>query len=437
MHFSNKSVVLFAALVAFFFVLCRQVFASIIYVPNTYGLTARGIALANALTGDNEDLSGAYYNAAGLTGVEESEFGLGYIYSMPFLHGGLQDGSRVRENTNNKIVSIALRLNVRRFFSENINMPAIGFGLNVTADDNFSTMMVFDDMRTHNGAFDRYGLSNMSMQAAFGIGITDWMSLGLGFHGGFLGRGIVETKADVDGSTANEGTRMRGSLRPRPLGSLFFHGDSWGIGLNYRDETFGSFEPIDVEAEPSLSGLEIPTLDIPMNFFDTFVPREASLGFSWDATEDLTVLGDLSWRNWDRYGKAAAKSHYVGSMASFETIDIWTPRLGLEYAASDQMTLRSGYRYEQTPFRTIGTRFPQGGEEVHGKVILDNDVHVASLGGGYAFDSKRILAIVMTLDMVYQLHYHVFRQAKTSDGYLFESEGAVHLVSGMVTFSFR
>ncbi len=409
--------------------------ASLIYTPNTYGVTTRSMAMGNALAADDQDIADCYYNPAGLASAEKHALQFGYTYTMPFLEGGPEGGDRVKLNDNNRLVYFGFRANIGKLFHERLKFPPLGIGFQVAVDDNFMTMMVFDDMRTDKGNFNRYGLSNLSMQGGLGIGITKWMSLGIGFHGGFRGWGEVVTEADVNGTTSNEGTKMRGAMRPRPLGSLYFHGEKWSIGLAYREETYGTFEPIDVKATPAISGLELAEMDLELNFFDTFVPREATVGVSWQIVPEVLWLAETSWRQWSRYEKEAGNSTYVGSLARFDTIDIWTPRTGLEAEPIEDFKVRAGYRYEQTPFRTIGTRYPAGSKDILGTVVLDNDTHVASLGCGYIFNTHSVILVDLTLDFAYQLHYFTPREAKTSDNYVFDSEGHLHLMSGSFGFA--
>ncbi len=433
-----RRIIFLAFLVASFrvFVCVGSVYASLIYPPNTYGLSARGIALGNALTADDQDLSICYFNPAGLAKGDSHGLGLGYIYTMPDMSGGWVDGQTVEEDTKNTIVLINVRANIRKLFSENLPVPPIGFGLSLAMDDNFSTMMVFDDMRTYKGEFYRYGMANFTMQGAIGVGVTPWMSIGLGFHGGFKGDGIVTTRADVTGGTDNEGTRMRGAFKPHLLGGIYFHGEKWGVGVTYRDQTMGTFESIKVDAAPSIAEVALPTMHIPMNFFDTFVPNQIALGLKWNIHPSVKTLADFTYQNWGEYDKLAAKSHFVGSLARFDTVDIYTPRVGIETYPVEVLALRSGYRYEQTPFRTIGTRFPETGDVIKGKVILDNDTHVFSLGGGYTLDNDELLAVDFIFDLTYQLHYFVPREAESSDGYNYQSRGLLHLLSGSVEVRF-
>jgi long-subunit fatty acid transport protein len=411
-------------------------FASLIYTPNSLGLSARGIGLANALTGDAADMSAMYFNPAGLAVGDEQQLEFGYICDLPYLSGGLVHGPIVRQNDGNRIGYFSTRVDIKRLFPSDWRVPPIGVGFNVAVDNNFMTMMAFDDMRNTDGAFYRYGMANLTMQGAAAVGVTDWLALGVGFHGGFRGQGVVTTRADVSGATSNDGTQMRGSFHPAFLGGLFLHGGDWGVGLTYRDETFGAFQSINVTATPTIANVPLPTLHIPMNFLDTYVPREASVGVTWAIAPAFEALADASWVNWARYERVARRSYFAGSGSQFGTIDIWTPRAAVEAHPVENASVRLGYRYEQTPFRTIGTRYPVPNHAIAGKVILDNDDHVLALGGGWLFDSHRVLDLDVNLDFAYQLHLLPTREAPTSDGYLFRSSGLMHLFTAAVKFAF-
>jgi long-subunit fatty acid transport protein len=423
-------------LVAATLLTARAARASLVYTPNTFGLSARGMSLANALTGDEFDIAAAYYNPAAVAASDAQRLELGYIYTVPDLVGGLRGGKQTHEETNNRIAYIGTRVDFRRMFQRPDGIPPIGFGFNVAVDDNFFTMMAFDDLRSANGDFSRYGLTNLVMQGALGVGVTDWLSLGVGFHGGFRGKGQVDVIVDVNGQTANEGTKMRGSFHPAPLAGVFFHGPEWGLGLCYREETYGAFESIVVNAVPSLEGARLPEMQVPLNFLDTFVPREASVGASWAVIPELRVLADGSWREWSRYGELASDPKYVGSHADFDTVDTWTPRFGIEGTPLDGLKVRGGYRFEPTPFHTIGTRFPTTDRTIRAKAILDNDAHVMATGVGYALESRDVLTIGLRVDAAYQLHYLVPREAETSDHYTYKSRGWLHLFSAAVGVDF-
>ena len=413
------------------------VLASLIYTPNTFGLSARGIGLANALTGDDEDLALAYFNPAALSETRGLDFGGGYMYSIPRLSGGLVGGSRIEERRNNRIVFLGLKGNISELFVKEPSFR-LGLGMNVACDNNFTKMMAFSDLRSADGEFYRYGYTNLVLQAALGVGITDWLSAGLGFHSGFRGKGRVITWADVSGGTSNEGTEMSGSLHPVPLGGLYLHHATWGIGATYREETYGSFESIDVTATPLIQGLKLPTMYIPMDFLDTFVPREVAAGVSWRVLPTLKLLADVTWEQWSRYAEIAKSVRFVGSHSTFETIDIWSPRVGAEYKPVENLDIRVGYQYEESPFLGIGTRFTTPGrEDIIGKVILDNDAHVMCAGVGYTLPENETMIPDVTFDASYQYHYMVPRTAVSHDGYKFESEGGLHLLSASVKFWFH
>ena len=416
---------------------CGNAQASLIYTPNTYGLTTRGFTLAGALTGDRHDLSVGYYNPGAAALIPGTNTGLSYIYSMPYLFGGYVDGTKITQRDNNKLVSLTVAFNLRDLFAKRLPLPPLGFSFNVAGDDNFSTLMIFDDMPTYQGDFTRYGLGNVSMQGAIGVGIFPWLSVGFGFHGGFRGYGSVQTRADLLGDTANEGTRMRGAFTARPLGGLYFHGDIWGIGIVYRAETHGAFAPIKVDAQPSISGLDVDALDLSFDFLDTYAARQLAVGFSFDLIPSrLTLLADGTWRQWSQYQELASNPRYASADAKFRTRDIVTPKVGIEHRISEDVMLRAGYRFEQTPFDTIGTRFIGLGEKIHGKVILDSDTHVAAIGGGLIFDERTFLDGDINLDVGYQGHFMEPRRTQTSDGFVYEMRGTVHVLSASVSLHF-
>lgn len=99
---------------------------------------------------------------------------------------------------------------------------------------------------------------------------------------------------------------------------------------------------------------------------DIRLPDIVSAGISQAVGSRLTLLGEVQWFNWSRFGEVRVR--LKGDDGDGELIlpqdysDAWAFAVGGEYRASEHLDLRAGFRYETTPtsdrFRSTGV--PEG-----------------------------------------------------------------------------
>jgi hypothetical protein len=175
------------------------------------------------------------------------------------------------------------------------------------------------------------------------------------------------------------------------LGALWEVTETIRIGLAYRhDVGFG----ISGENELQIRGLEdedegyptFQTLELQPNGS----PAIASLGGAADIGR-ATVSADLIWTRWSRW----VDTH--GVHAGFE--DTVSPRMGLEYASSDNTDLRLGFGYDPTPVPE------QDGRTNH----VDNDRFRTSVGARHGFTIAD-----RSLEVSWFLQFHLLPQRETN-----------------------
>lgn len=99
---------------------------------------------------------------------------------------------------------------------------------------------------------------------------------------------------------------------------------------------------------------------------DIRLPDIVSAGIAQAVGSRLTLLGEVQWFNWSRFGEVRVRLQ--GEDGDGELVlpqdyaDAWAFALGGEYRASERLDLRAGFRYETTPtsdrFRSTGV--PEG-----------------------------------------------------------------------------
>ena len=99
---------------------------------------------------------------------------------------------------------------------------------------------------------------------------------------------------------------------------------------------------------------------------DIRLPDIVSAGVAQAAGERLTLLGEVQWFNWSRFGEVRVRPQGGGGVGELvlpqDYSDAWAIAVGGEYRVSGDLGLRAGVRYETTPtsdrFRSTGV--PEG-----------------------------------------------------------------------------
>lgn len=400
--------------------------ASLIFVPNTYGMSARSIALGNAMTAVGNDYSMAYYNPGALATLQSNQVDISYLYAAPNLTGGPKDSDTDTDfNTANKLTLIGFTMNLSKLFK---NEHGLGLGFDLAVDDNMNSFLEFSETRDDRGQFVRYGLSSVTMNLGLGVQAIPELHFGVG---GFIlvqGENKLLAETDLAGNTSQEEIQVHAQPVIAPVVGIFapFH-PMVTIGATYRGEATAKFDPIDATTDAMVSESTLTTLSLLMVFKDTFVPQQAVLGVCVKPIPDLLISVEAAWANWARYGDVVGKDDSVREDSEIETKDIFIPRLGVEYLPIENLSLRFGYYWEDTPFVEPGIR---------DTVILDNEKHVGSFGVGYDITQIPFLNYPLSVGATYFHQYLVPRTIKTKLDREFESSGNLNGVIGTLTLRF-
>ncbi|MGB3124778.1 MAG: outer membrane protein transport protein [Pseudomonas sp.] len=192
--------------------------------------------------------------------------------------------------------------------------------------------------------------------------------------------GVVWKPTDND----SLGLNYHAKIKNKMTGKYNIRADALNNGLMTDDTIFGNGKTLVETAYPGLKlfpdGAHASTqLDIP-----------ATAAFDWvHQFNDRWTLGvSAMWTQWSSFKDLTLKSQGSTIVAiPYNYKDAWMYSLGGDFRATDELTLRAGVAYDQTPTRN-STRDPR---------IPDGDRYFASLGAGY--DIKAIPGL--TLDAAY------------------------------------
>jgi long-subunit fatty acid transport protein len=280
---------------------------------------------------------------------------------------------------------------------------AFGVGLHLP-DDRVFRVRSLDQEQPRWEMYDNQP-QRIYIAADLAIRPVRWLEIGGGMA--FLAntRARLDISGVVDLSDANKSTLRHEvdadltSGRYPQVGVRVLPTEKLRFGAVYRGEyqlVLDIDAHLDVQAD--LLGFRAPLVALIHAYsINTFIPRQVAVGGSWDATDELTVVADVTWVNW-----AAFVSPATQITASVEvdprlpkafrpetpapTVIIkpefqnrFTPRVGAEYRLplgpkdrGHQLALRAGYFYERSPVpeQTGGTNF------------VDADRHAFSAGIG-------------------------------------------------------
>jgi long-chain fatty acid transport protein len=129
------------------------------------------------------------------------------------------------------------------------------------------------------------------------------------------------------------------------------------IGLGFRSRIENELDG-DAEFDPGPSGMGTALVAATGQFVDTGakaaldLPAMASLGISQKLGERWTLLGEVQWTGWssfDSLNVAFDNPRQAAVVTEEAWDDSWFVALGVDYAWSEQLSLRAGVAFDQTP----------------------------------------------------------------------------------------
>lgn len=192
--------------------------------------------------------------------------------------------------------------------------------------------------------------------------------------------GVVWKPTDRDSLGLNYHAKIKNKL----TGKYSVRADALNNGLMTDDTIFGNGKTLVETAYPGLTlypgGAHASTqLDI---------PATAALDWVHQFNDRWTLGLSAMWTQWSSFKDLTLKSQGSTIVAiPYNYKDAWMYSVGGDFKATDELTLRAGVAYDQTPTRN-STRDPR---------IPDGDRYFLSLGAGY--DIKAVPGL--TLDAAY------------------------------------
>jgi len=358
---------------------------------DTFGASARGVALGNAMAAISEGWASVYYNPAALALSDDVEFSIGVFSAIPSVTADValapdpNPNRPIRKPDEPKDTAgpaFGLVLPIGRLTPKRLPMPwAIGLGCFIPRQA-LSTTRVIKVGFPYDVIFQE---RNESLALHFGIStrITSAVYLGLGL--------VSQVRTPISFFfTGNDARNYESKTRlstPSLLGGILVRpSERLRLGLVYRQKS-------EMESKYSISfPLGEPSERINVT---GFVPENISFGAAYTITERLRISGELTWYRWSAYPGMSEPP----LEPSFD--DILVPRIGVMYRVTRRLEARAGFYFEPTAVKNQPTGlYPTG-----------NDRFVPSVGMGYTFPAPwGILAKPLSVDAYFQYHILVERE---------------------------
>tara|TARA_R110000850_G_scaffold239282_1_gene364095 strand:+ start:871 stop:2007 length:1137 start_codon:yes stop_codon:yes gene_type:complete len=245
----------------------------------------------------------------------------------------------------------------------------------------------------HEGAFKYSGAYDASLQTvainpAFGLKINDEVSIGFG---------LDIFRSDLKLAQKFPWALVAGA--PVPDGSMEFEGSGWGLGayfgLNvdfaerHHVALVGRLPvTVDYSGDFNISNIPAPGIAAPTSPFNSEIehPGSIGVGYAYDISERLTLGIDFEWIGNSSHDdiplSIGANQPLLGGKTAvpLDWDDSVSFGFGLEYECTEELTLRAGYLYSDSPMNSA----------TYNPSVPADDRHIFSVGAGYNWGQNSI-----------------------------------------------
>lgn len=425
---------------------------------DTYGYSATGIAMGNAIAPIVSDWSAVFYNIAGLgrtrnrknpdaalsikntvltlddkkakKGLSEenadqsksadeliNQLAVSMFYTQPkFKIDIAREGVKGDEQLQFGMFIIGLALDINKIYTmpKFISSARFGLGLSSLADG-YASRINDIDLKTHN--FLRYGREAQKAVIIAGAGFgffDDAFGIGFGANMNFKGEGkVLVTDVQVGPSEQTPESQSRTDLKAAPAavvgmyvspGKFIQFLQGLEIGAAYRQESYMELFPFQTSTTMLVGGME---MSMNMSIFENYTPHIFVFGVAY-SRRGLTLTIAAEYQMWSKYKfSRTIEIVYADAVARFgedyalpKFKDIIIPRVGISYSLFSWMDIMAGYYYQPT-------FIPD--DQMQGRLnLLDNNMHVGSFG--FKFALPRMGGMGGPLDIIIAGQYQYLQE---------------------------
>ncbi|MEM7544393.1 MAG: outer membrane protein transport protein [Pseudomonadota bacterium] len=401
-----------AAACAALSVLCVDMASAGGFALRERSANAQGASFAGSTAAAN-DVTYSLFNPAALGKVETFELGGAISGIFPGVEGEpIGGGADVSPGVIGVLPSLAFGARVTEDLVLGIGVHS-PFGLTTDYDDTF--IGAADALRSELITIAVSGMAAYDIAPGFTVGVSGSVI----YNDPQL---TSATGVNADGSVQESKLNATEFTFAGSIGALWDVTDQTRLGVavhsGYDIVTGGVLStftptgaPVDLDGSASIS-----------------LPLSISAGVRQELTDDLTLLAEFEWANWSEFSEIAvdvpalAPNNDIGEVTDYK--DSIFVAVGAEYEWNENLTLRSGFAYDQTPTQRAS----------RSARIPDADRIWASVGFSYALSDR------MKIDAGYSAIFFMDTPLTIMNGptagTVLEYGGVTHIlaIGGSVTF---
>ncbi len=383
---------------------------------DTFGFSARAMAMANAYVALGTDYDAVYYNPANVLGRKRTHVGVGFNLIAPSLAVDRTSGAETFRPLFPEAQS-GIHLGGSTPLSGIFN-DVVGVGFALFHPLTTGTKVESIDPRTPTF----YRFQNLPDKLVLALSVAyepvEWLRIGVGVQLLAAFEGQVTGALDLtEGRFTRENldvdiTPVMAPTAGIALGSFA----GWRFGATFRGALQLDYSlPVVVRIEG------VGDLDVLVRGTSLYTPPQLAFGLSWESAPP-SVANSVALElgaTWDMWSGAPPAGAYfelaidgaelrptgpdgqpvdivdvLGEPVPIGAVDTLTGRIGAEWRVDPTWTLRAGYAYRPTP---IPTPIYQGN-------TLDATSHIASAGGTVTFgDPTGVLTAPVHIDLGLQV----------------------------------
>ena len=358
-----------------------------------YEFSSRGNALGGAMIAKADDPSALAWNPAGITQLKGTQTLVGVTTISPentatTSYGGVSTDSSIKKETF--IVPHA-------YFTHQVN-DNVWFGVGTFTRFGLGTK--FDEGWQGRYASYDTSIESYSINPNLAYKFNDYVSIAGGLEFMYIKADLRKkidasrlydpntNAADVDQKIRVEGLTPGANLAIRVTPTK-----DWALGFSWRSKMRHRAEGSAVYDRPAgVTTAYYNDTDITMSMK---TPNMFMFGTSYDIMDNLNVEFDAIWSQWSDYSEITYEFDHTDAVGRNTVVaekkwqDVWRFQFGVEYLPIENLALRAGYVYDQSPIR-------KGYEDY---MLPTNDRQIVSTGIGWTYDKFTIDASYMYLWM--------------------------------------
>ena len=360
-----------------------------------FGFTPRSVGLASANVALGDDLAGSFYNPAGMIGHHKSEFGIGFDYTRMMLH---IDRTSAASTIKNGYNDDAPRFELALIFPLGgaLLKDRVVIGLNLGHP--MGSLIRVQTLDQSRPQFYLYQSKPQRFATSASIGIKVMNGLSIGFGAQVIAEQVGSVKFQVDLAARKFVQReitINLNTIPEPIAGILVEPNDWlKFGFSWRKSAQLYYaQPTDINLG------DLGDLQLNVQGIAQYWPHVFSLGTTLKPLTRWMFSFQVDYLLWskaprDQVNVAIEPSGAVLSGLGLDAVlgfgsndaapgfsNILIPRFGVEYTASDWVTLRGGLsaRPAITPDQVGTTNY------------LDN--FTETIAGGVTFKFKDLLQV--------------------------------------------